>query len=289
MKILSFGEVLWDVYPDNKYIGGAPLNFAAHSAKLGADCYLLSAVGDDELAKDTLKAVKGFNINTDYVETVNGKQTGKCLVTLDKKSVPSYNLLNDVAWDYISFNGKKENFDALYFGTLALRSVHNRETLTTLLQNYRFNEVFVDVNIRPPFYSDYVIDFAFKSATILKISDEELETTLKAVNIDFTDDLATVSRYITEKYSNIKILIITCGADGSVAFDTVNKSFYTAPPVKANVISTVGAGDSFSAAFLSKFFNGESIEASLEFASKVAGFVVSHYEAVPEYKLSDFG
>ena len=288
MKLLAFGEVLWDIYPDNKYIGGAPLNFAAHSKKLGADSYLLSAVGDDELAKDTLLAVKGFSVNTDYVAAVKGKETGKCLVTLDEKSVPSYNLLNDVAWDYISFNENSDKFDVLYFGTLAIRNAHNKETISNLLQKNKFGEVFVDVNIRPPFYNDDVIDFAFKNATILKISDEELKITLKAVNIDFTDGLEEISRSITAKYSNIKILIITCGGEGAVAFDSASGEFYKVMSEKAEVVSTVGAGDSFSAAFLSKYFNGVSVEEALKFASCVAAFVVSNYDAVPDYTAKDF-
>lgn len=283
MRLLAFGEVLWDVYPDNKYIGGAPLNFAAHSAKLGADSFLLSAVGDDELAKDTLSAVEDFGVNTDYVTTVNDKETGKCLVTLDEKSVPSYNLLNDVAWDYISLKENTDKFDVLYFGTLALRSEYNKGTLSKLLQNEKFSEVFVDVNIRAPFYSDGVIDFAFKNATILKISDEELKTTLKAVNIDLTNDLEAISRSIVAKYSNIKILIITCGGEGATAFDSASGEFCKVSSEKAEVVSTVGAGDSFSAAFLSKYFVGVGLEESLKFASRVAAFVVSNYDAVPDY------
>ncbi len=288
MKLLAFGEVLWDVYPDNKYIGGAPLNFAAHSARLGAESYLLSAVGDDELKNDTLQAVKGFNINTDYISVVGDKSTGKCLVTLDEKSVPSYNLLSDVAWDYISFNEQNDGFDVLYFGSLALRSGHNRETLATLLQNNRFNEIFVDVNIRPPFYSDEAINFAFKNATILKKSDEELELTLKAVNIDFKGDFKAVSRAITRKFPNIKILIITRGGEGASAFDAVSAKFYEVTSEKADVVSTVGAGDSFSAAFLSKYLEGVSIFECLKFASRIAAFVVSNYAAIPDYKVSDF-
>lgn len=288
MKLLAFGEVLWDVYPDKSYIGGAPLNFAAHSARLGIDTFLLSAVGDDELGGDTLNAMDNLKVKTDYVGVVDNKQTGKCLVTLSEQSIPSYNLLSDVAWDYICFNGRSLDFDALYFGTLALRSEHNRNTLNDLLEKESFKEIFVDVNIRPPFYNRETINYAFKKASILKISDEELEITLKATGINFSDDLESVAKQISSRFPNIKLLIITRGGDGSVAFDAVNQSFYTAAPAKADVVSAVGAGDSFSAAFLSKYLKNESIKKCLQFASRVAGFVVSHYEAVPEYEISNF-
>ena len=111
---------------------------------------------------------------------------------------------------------------------------------------------------------------------------------MNAVNIDFTDDLEEISRSITAKYSNIKILIITCGGEGAAAFDRVSDELCKVPSERADVVSTVGAGDSFSAAFLSKNFNGASVEESLKFASEVAAFVVSNYEAIPDYTAKDF-
>ena len=121
MKILSFGEILWDVYPDKKYIGGAPLNFAAHSAKQGEEVYMLSAVGQDALGTDALSQLKSWGINCKYVAALADKPTGACNVTLDVNSVPKYDLLQNVAYDYVDGNSVNEDFDVLYFGTLALR------------------------------------------------------------------------------------------------------------------------------------------------------------------------
>lgn len=281
MKILSFGEILWDVYPDNAYIGGAPLNFGAHLAKQGAEVYMLSAVGKDELGEKALSVLEDWNLRTDYVKTVD-KETGKCLVTLDGNSVPSYNLLSDVAWDCI--DGEiDDSFDVFYFGTLALRSETNVSTVKKLLAKGGFKEIFVDVNIRPPFYSEKTVGMALENATILKISDEELETVVALAGLEASGTEKT-ARAIATAYPNIKILIITLGAKGSVAYDVEKDKFFYADGIKVEVISTVGAGDSFSASFLRKYLECESIEACLAYATKISAFVVSKYDAVPDYE-----
>ena len=168
MKILAFGEILWDIFPDKKCIGGAPLNFAAHAAKQGSEAYILSAVGQDTLGDEAIKFLKDKKINTDYVKR-GQLETGKCLVTLDEKGVPSYNLLSGVAWDEIE-GEISEDFDVFYLGTLALRSEVNLNSVKNLLGSNSFKEIFADVNIRPPHYSAESITLLSENATILKIS-----------------------------------------------------------------------------------------------------------------------
>ena len=138
MRLLAFGEILWDVYPDKKFLGGAPLNFAAHLAKHGEDAYMVSALGADELGTEALRQLERWNVHTDYVAQNAQKETGKCLVTLDERSIPSYNLLQDVAYDRIDGAGIAGNFDVLYFGTLALRSEENFKTLKEIRVNHFF-------------------------------------------------------------------------------------------------------------------------------------------------------
>ena len=287
MKILAFGEVLWDVYPDKVYIGGAPFNFAAHLAKHGEEVYLLSAVGDDSLGEDTRKAVKRFGISDEYVSEVVSKKTGQCLVTLDERSVPSYNLLNDVSYDYISCDRVVGEFDLLYFGTLALRSRYNLSALKTLLSKKHFADIFVDLNIRAPHYSKENVLFAISNATILKISDEELGIVAEQVNLE-SNDLKKFFCGLSERFSNLRCIIITLGSKGVYAFLPENKTEEQCDSEKVNVASTVGAGDSFSAAFVHKFNKGNTLEECLKYASRVAGFVVSNPEAVPDYNIIDF-
>ncbi|MEE0928007.1 MAG: carbohydrate kinase [Acutalibacteraceae bacterium] len=285
MKALSFGEVLWDIYPERKTIGGAPFNFAAHLAGLGDDSYLISSVGDDELGKETLNEVASFGIKTDLISVIKKRKTGQCLVTLDDNSVPEYNLLTDVAYDYISADFTSLSADVLYFGTLSLRSDNNLESLCKILNNGKFNDIFVDINIRSPFYSSETVSFALENATIVKISDEELPVVSELIGIQFSD-FKSFSAELSKRCNKIKYIIITLGSKGSYAYSAVDKAEYYSDAVKTDVLSTVGAGDSFSAAFIHKLYKGEDIQNCLDFASKIAAFVVSKYDAVPKYDLS---
>lgn len=280
MNILCFGEILWDVYPDKAVIGGAALNFAGHFVKNGGDAYMISAIGNDELGKNAIAVTENLKINSKYISVLN-EQTGKCLVTLDSNGVPSYNLLDNVAYDFIG-GEVNVNFDALYFGTLALRNEHNRNSLKKLLENNNFGEIICDVNIRAPFYSADTVTLCAKTATVIKISDEELPVVTKIL---LGEELGyqEAARKIAEKFSNLKVVIITLGAKGAYVLNTkTNKSYEQAAP-KTKVLSTVGAGDSFSAAFMYKYMSGEGIEAALKNAIKVSAFVVSNLEAIPEY------
>jgi len=288
MKLLSFGEVLWDVYPDDKYIGGAPLNFAAHFVKNGGDAYMLSSVGKDDLGKETIKAISKWGVHCDYITELSTKETGKCLVTLDEHRIPSYNLLSDVAYDAIEKpNLKEENFDVLYFGTLALRSKYNLETLKTMISENDFKEIFVDMNIRPPHYSKASIELALNHATLIKISDEELPIVLKEIGWDENEDLLDVSKKLSIAYPQLKVIIITKGDKGSFVYDVRTLKDYSCEAKKVVVASTVGAGDSFSAAFLSQFLQQKTIPVCLDLATKVSAFVVSKTEAIPEYTIED--
>ena len=285
MKVLSFGEVLWDTYPTEKHIGGAPLNFSAHFVKAGGEAYLLSAVGADELGKAAISFLTEQGIRTDYVSVLEGKRTGECLVTLDGQGIPRYELLTGVAYDEIpqpEFTGA--DFDAFYFGSLALRSEKNRETVSAVLASRCFKEVFVDINIRPPFISPDVIRFACRSATILKISEEETPAVTKPL-FGWERDAEESAKVIADTFANVKLILITKGENGSVAYDCKTGRTVSCDAFKVNVASTVGAGDSFSAAFLYGYLSGKPIEACLCSASKVSAFVCSKPQAIPPYPI----
>jgi len=281
MKVLSFGEILWDVYPDKKYIGGAPLNFSAHLSKMGEAVYMLSAVGKDELGTDALAQLDRWNICNRYVSVVSDKQTGACNVTLDEKMVPKYDLLQNVAYDYID-GSVGERFDVLYFGTLSLRAKHNQNSLKAILSSNNFKEIFVDVNIRPPFYSAQTVLLGIENATVLKISLEEMSIVADLIGMECTD-YKQFAKKLCSKYPNLNCIIITLGDDGAYALDCKSGTEYSCGCDKVEVVSTVGAGDSFSAGFLHKYMQKCGIDDCLKFATKIAGFVVSHYDAVPDY------
>lgn len=284
MKLLSFGEILWDVYPDKRCIGGAPLNFAAHFVKLGGQACMLSAVGNDELGEAAVKRLKDLSIGTECVSVLNGKPTGACLVTLDDNGIPSYKLLSDTAYDFINpekaFDG---GFELLYFGTLALRHGNNRKALKGLIKSGNFKEIFADVNIRKPFVSRESIMLCIENATILKISDEELPYLSDAVfGTEYSPEAAAIK--LIEAFNNIKTVIITEGEKGSLAYDAKGR-LHRCAAQKVEVASTVGAGDSFSAAFLKSRISGCDTDECLKRASLLSAYVVSKTEAVPDYRV----
>ena len=287
MKALAFGEVLWDVYPESKHLGGATMNFAAHVKRCGGDAWIVTAVGEDPLGRETVDEITRLGIRADYV-TRSKKETGKCVVTLDENKIPSYALLDDVAYDDIRTpSAKGERFDVLYFGTLALRNANNRFVIEEILKQNAFGHRFVDVNIRPPFYSAEVVRFALENATVVKISDEELPTVMDVLGKE-CGTVESCAEALSEDFDGLKLVLITRGEKGAFVYDVKERAHYECGAERVEVVSTVGAGDSFSASFLVKYFETRDIPSALSFASRVSAFVVSREGAIPDYAPSDF-
>ena len=281
MKLASFGEILWDLFESERHIGGAPLNIAAHAALYGFDSYLISAVGDDALGKDALDKVTRLGINPDFMTTIVGINTGRCIVTLDATGMPTYKIDESSAHDKIAApEVPLSGFDVLCFGTLALRSEENIRTLGKIISEGDFTEQYADLNIRAPFYSLRSIEFALRNASIVKISDEELPTVVATLGIEYTTPEAA-ARELSRRFPNIRLFVITLGRDGSFCLDTAEGRVYRAPAQKASVLSTVGAGDSFGAAFLASYIATRDIPRALAVASHVSAYVVTKTEAIP--------
>lgn len=287
MKALAFGEVLWDCYPEEKHIGGAPLNFAGHLCLQGNECQLLSSVGDDPLGDETLEAVRALGVGTVHVGRHADLPTGVCVVTLDGDGIPSFDLRRDVAYDRIDAAGVDPgSYDAIYYDTLSLRGEFNRNSLDTLLRAAGKCLKFCDLNVRPPHYSGEVIEYCIRHADIIKISDEELPLVLRAGFDSGETDPDPACRLLSGLCPNLSLIIITKGAAGSLAYETRSGRFFRCDAVKTRAVSTVGAGDSFSASFLSEYFRGKSVPDCLSFASRVSSYVVSVTAAVPKYDIN---
>lgn len=280
MKILSFGEIIWDVYPDGKYIGGAPFNFSAHAKRAGANAFLMSAVGADALGAEALKMASSYGVGT-YVAVLEDHPTGVCNVTLDRNKIPTYTIADNAAYDFIPFlPNAPQVFDALAFGTLALRHTQNRATVDSLLKEWHFGQVFVDLNVRPPFDQAESIRFALERATVLKVSDEELPGVIARLGGVYRGIEQSVM-LLKNEFQSIHTVLVTCGKEPSFVYDFTSGKKYECAAKKTKVVSTVGAGDCYGAFFLVNYLAGESIKTCMSRAAEAAAFVVAHAEAIP--------
>ena len=281
MKILSFGEIIWDVYPEEKHIGGAPFNFAAHAKRAGAEAFLMSAVGNDTLGQEAIEKAESYGVNCEYVSVLNNISTGVCKVELDEKGIPSYMIADNSAYDFIDLPSEmRQGFDALVFGTLALRKSHNRAVVDELLREYCFRQVFVDINVRKPFDLSESILFALERATFLKVSDEELPTVMERIGEAYLGIDESV-KIIEKRFVNIEKVLVTRGAEPAVLYDLKTKDKYECQSKKTEVVSTVGAGDCYGAVFLSNYLSGKSIDICMKKSAEAAALVVSYTEAIP--------
>ena len=281
--IVGMGEALWDVLPEGKKIGGAPANFAYHISQFGLNSRVVSAVGDDKLGNEILENFAGKGLKC-QIEKV-AYPTGTVQVSLDNAGVPHYDIKEGVAWDNISFTPALEELAkqtrAVCFGSLAQRSVVSRETINRFLDTMPNGEErykIFDINLRQNFYNKEIICQSMRKCNILKINDEELDTISRIFEWPGID-LEDKCWILLAKY-NLKMLILTCGVNGSYVFTPGDISFVDTPKVK--VVDTVGAGDSFTATFVASIIKGKSVADAHRLAVKVSAYVCTRNGAMPE-------
>ena len=280
--IVGIGEALWDVLPEGKKIGGAPDNFAYHVSQFGLESCAVSAVGDDELGKEIRSNFEEKKLQT-LIETVP-YPTGTVQVEIDKLGVPQYDIKENVAWDNIPFTPQIEELahrtKAICFGSLAQRSKVSRNTIEQFIEAMPKTEdtlIVFDVNLRQSFYSRDVLDRSMKRCNVLKINDEELITISRMLGYQGTD-LQSKCWILLGRY-HLKMLILTCGVNGSYVFTPGSMSFIATPKVK--VADTVGAGDSFTGAFVACILKGLSVADAHQKAVNVSAFVCTQRGAMP--------
>lgn len=280
--VVGMGEALWDVLPEGKKIGGAPANFAYHVSQFGLPSCVVSAVGDDDLGREiienfTAKGLKQLIADVPY-------PTGTVQVEIDQSGVPQYEIKENVAWDNIPYTERLESLaertTAVCFGSLAQRNVVSRNTINRFLDVVSRNEenlIVFDVNLRQGFYNKEILCNSMKRCNILKINDEELVTVSRMFGYPGID-LQDKCWILLGKY-NLKKLILTCGINGSYVFTPGNVSFQPTP--KVEVADTVGAGDSFTAAFISSVLKGKSVSEAHSLAVRTSAFVCTEKGAMP--------
>ena len=275
MDFLSFGEILFDVFPDKATLGGAPLNVAGHMSKLGLKGEILSAVGKDELGDRAIEEITGLGLSTECISRLD-YETGKAMITLNGKNA-DYEFNNPAAWDMIPLSNLPEKVSLIYFGTLAQRNQVSRNTLKEVLSTVSSRHRFFDVNIRKHFYSDDIIREGVEAATILKLNDEEEDIVLDALGIEERGYKGIEEIY--KKYS-LDLVLLTKGKEGTMCY---KDKWYRVPCSPVPVVDTVGAGDSLSAGFLASYIKTGDLLKSLLVGSHVADYVVTQRGAIPEY------
>ena len=280
--VVGMGEALWDVLPEGKKIGGAPANFAYHVSQFGLPSRVVSAVGEDKLGAEILDNFREKKLNC-MIEQVP-YPTGTVQVELDAEGVPCYDIKEGVAWDNIPYTNALEGLAhctrAVCFGSLAQRSIVSRETINRFLDAMPVTDETLkifDVNLRQGFYTKEILCNSFQKCNILKINDEELVTVSRMFGYPGID-LQDKCWILLAKY-NLKMLILTCGVNGSYVFTPGNVSFVETP--KVEVADTVGAGDSFTATFVAALLKGMSITEAHRLAVEVSAFVCTQNGAMP--------
>lgn len=280
--VVGMGEALWDVLPEGKKIGGAPANFAYHVSQFGLPSCVVSAVGEDALGKEIVENFTSKGLNQLIAEVPY--PTGTVQVEIDPAGVPQYEIKENVAWDNIPYTPQLEALasktKAVCFGSLAQRNIVSRETIDRFLDAMpRTDESLVvfDVNLRQGFYTKEILCNSMKRCNILKINDEELVTVSRMFGYPGID-LQDKCWILLGKY-NLKMLILTCGINGSYVFTPGNVSFQPTP--KVEVADTVGAGDSFTAAFIASILRGKSVAEAHSLAVRTSAFVCTKKGAMP--------
>jgi fructokinase len=277
--ITSIGEILFDIYKDEKRLGGAPFNFVYHILKITGKGNFISRIGKDELGQEITAYLSEHKISTDLIQIDDKHPTGKAVANLDENKIPHWEIENNCAYDFIEKTDEVDRFvsgsDCLYFGTLAQRNPVTRESVQSLFnKNIKY---FCDLNIRQDFYSRRIIEASLKASDVLKLNEDEL---ILVNNLFIKDTYEIISSAIKLRdFFGIDLLCVTCGENGSYLFR--NEDIDYCKTNVTNVVDTVGAGDAYAAILCLGYLNNLSLKTVNEIANKFAGEIVKIKGALP--------
>jgi fructokinase len=280
--VAGIGELLWDLLPGGKELGGAPANFAWHARALGMTGVVVSCVGDDDEGRQIIDRLDHLDLRRDFVSVDRSHPTGRSTVSLDGAGVPSFHVHEDVAWDFIPHTPGLDRLagevDAVNFGTLGQRRPLSRDTTQSFLSRTRPDAVrLFDLNLRAPHYTNEVIEKSLALATVLKLNDQEFATLSRMFG--WRGDPGERLRRLADSFE-LGLIALTRGELGSILYAGGRESVHAG--FRVQVVDTVGAGDAFAAAVVVGLLRGRDIDAINEHANRVAAFVCSKRGATPE-------
>ncbi len=285
-QIIGLGEVLWDVFPNGPRFGGAPANFACCAAGVSGSAVqvsMMSAVGKDSLGRQGLNEFRKRHVDVTHVVPLD-LQTGQVLVQLDAQGQASYQFLEDTAWDHIAWTTSLQNLaeqaDAVCFGTLGQRSVVSRETIRQFMNSTREGCLrILDINLRPPYWSDAVILESLPLANVLKLNNDELPIVASILSLQGNEE--ELMRQLLQKFS-LRLVALTRGAAGSLLLSRSGERSEL-PGQKIKAVDTVGAGDAFTAALTVGLLQDKPLAETHSWADRVAAFVCTQAGATPDF------
>jgi fructokinase len=279
--LVGIGEILWDLLPLGRQLGGAPTNFAYHASILGEEGVVVSRVGKDELGFEIIEHVTGLRLSPDFITLDESHPTGTVTVALDQMGIPDFTIHEGVAWDYLpdekALSRLANKADAVCFGSLAQRSPISRNTIENFLENMPPTALRIfDINLRQSYFSKEVIHNSLKAANILKLNEQELQ--ILSEMFAFEEDEHTLLMKFLKNF-NLKMVALTKGVNGSVLYDRDRFSIH--PGYTVNVLDTVGAGDAFTAAMAIGILKGHELDRINERANQIASYVCTQSGGTP--------
>ena len=280
-KVITIGEILWDVFPEGKKAGGSSMNVALNLHKQSIDSGFISAIGDDENGKELFDFLASNHFATDLIQVNTELPTSTVVVQLDENHQATYTIKQPVAWDEIKISEESmaavKQADALVYCSLTCRDERSKKTILTLLENAK-TKIF-DINLRAPFYTKELIETLLAKADILKINEDEILWVKEAFALTGNTDEQLLKQLSSQ--FNIEMICLTLGDKGACVLK--DGKLFKHAGYKVQVADTVGAGDAFLATFIACYLQGYPMETTLDNACKVGAFVASQPGANPNY------
>jgi fructokinase len=279
---VGLGELLWDIFPEGRQLGGAPANFAYMTSLLGDEGIVASRVGADELGDEAGHRLEGLGLSTSFLQRDTTYRTGVAQVEVDGTGQPRFKIAEPVAWDAFewtpAWQALAQRADAVCFGSLAQRCVQSQQTIHSFLKTIRRETTRVfDVNLRQTFYSAQTLAESAKQADIVKLNNDELPTVVQLLGFPFHDE-DSAAQWLLNTF-HIKLVCITRGASGSLLVSEYARHEH--PGIRVQVADTVGSGDAFTAALVYHYLRRDSLASMNEAANRMGSWVASQTGATP--------
>ncbi|MCG6186137.1 carbohydrate kinase family protein [Maribellus maritimus] len=288
-KIVAFGEIVWDLLPNGKVLGGTPSNMVFRSNSFGEEGYLLSRVGDDKLGHAVLNKLKELGISDENVQMDSAFPTGTVNITFDEKGDPRYNVTLDVAFDHIEFSAEAlklaRNADCLFYGLLPQRFGLSKNTIRELIKESPDSLKFFDLKLFEHFFDLTVVDFLLRNSNIVRIKEKEIGFLAEKLDLK-PDSLEDFGALLLAKYKKLDLVLVTRGEGGIFAYSKRQGAFRISG-YNIKMRDNIGSGMAFSAGFLHYYLNGKSIEEALEFGNAAGALNTSKRGATAIFNKKD--